>query len=117
MVESKLMSLEEAISTYVNDGDLIGMRIVRKLLKKDGIVLLTIPVGLDDCISPWHRIYGKIRLPELFKGFNIEEESFYAKCDLKKWRKVDRNKALSYKGNAAIYALGLFVLSKEKSKM
>ena len=99
------------------DGDLIGMRIVRKLLKQDGIVLLTIPVGLDDCISPWHRIYGKIRLPELFKGFNIEEESFYVKCDLKKWRKVDGNKALSYKGNAAIYALGLFVLSKEKPEM
>lgn len=93
--------------------DLKAMSRVRNLMAPHGKVSLTIPVGLDACFAPWHRIYGKERLPALFKGFYVVEEQYYAKPDLQVWRETDRETALSLNGSVSIYALGLYVLTRE----
>ena len=98
------------------EGDLRGMVHIQKLLKPNGTVLLTIPVGVDACLCPWHRIYGRIRLPALLNGFRIVKECYYAKSDRKIWREVDKEAALSFEGSVAIYALGLFVLNVTGAK-
>ena len=63
------------------DGDLKTMKTIHQNLKEDGILVWGAPVG-KDCLA-WnaHRIYGRIRLPILFTGFeevewiNIDKET------------------------------------------
>ena len=51
------------------DGDIKTMKDIYKNLKKDGILIWGAPVGKDKLVWNAHRIYGKIRLPILFKNF------------------------------------------------
>ncbi|MFC1869616.1 class I SAM-dependent methyltransferase, partial [Thermodesulfobacteriota bacterium] len=46
-----------------NDGDLLIMAKLSRLLTSSGKMILTIPVGLDTTFAPFHRIYGTERLP------------------------------------------------------
>ena len=96
------------------DGDLQAMARVSRLLKPGRKCILTIPVGMDGVYSPWHRVYGYIRLPLLLQGFNIEKENFFVKHSSNKWRKCNRKTALAFKGSASRYALGQFVLRIKK---
>ncbi len=93
------------------DADLEAMTRATTLLESDGTVLLTIPVGVDTVTSPWHRIYGPERLPRLLDGYTIVEEEFWWKPGLEVWTPATKAQALSFHGNQAIYALGLFVLA------
>lgn len=54
------------------NADIETMDLIHKLLKSDGILLWGAPVGGNDLIT-WnaHRVYGKIRLPLIFKKFKI----------------------------------------------
>jgi len=65
------------------DGDLDAMRNVgENILKKDGILFLSVPMGVDKCWFNVHRVYGKIRWPKLIDGFEmiascgIEDDTF-----------------------------------------
>ena len=51
------------------DGDLKTMDVIHKNLKKNGILIWGAPLGADALVWNCHRIYGKIRLPILFKKF------------------------------------------------
>ncbi|MCX7651722.1 MAG: DUF268 domain-containing protein [Bacteroidia bacterium] len=102
------------------DGDLIAMTKLRDWLKKDGIMLLTIPVGKDEVFAPLARVYGEKRLPLLLKGFSILHEEYWAKISSdNRWYLVERDLALTYHADVRswrpdqnIYALGCFVLKK-----
>lgn len=61
------------------DQDLKIMKILQKIIKPDGIHLLQIPIGIDDIIGYYHRIYGEKRLPRLLEGWQIEEEDYWKK--------------------------------------
>jgi SAM-dependent methyltransferase len=98
-------------SIEISDADIKGMEKIKLLLKPNGIVILTIPVGVDADIFPWHRIYGKNRLTKLLAGYSIIEKSYFIKENKQIWRKVDEGRALNEQGSPAIYALGLFVLT------
>jgi SAM-dependent methyltransferase len=50
-------------------GDLRAMNEMKKILKKDGILFLAVPVGIDKIVWNAHRIYGKVRLPMLIDGW------------------------------------------------
>lgn len=63
------------------DQDLRIMQILQKIIKSDGIHLLQIPIGVDDTIGYYHRIYGEKRLPRLLEGWQIEEEDYWKKND------------------------------------
>lgn len=53
------------------DGDLQAMRQVQRILKHDGLLFLTVPIGPDVAVFNLHRRYGSVRLPMLFKGWEI----------------------------------------------
>ena len=52
-------------------GDLEFMARAKKLLKEDGAMILAVPFGRDCLCWNAHRIYGRLRLPLLLKGWNI----------------------------------------------
>lgn len=93
----------------IPNGDLLAMQKVRSLLKENARLIITIPVGQDFVYKPFHRIYGKRTLPNLFSGYKILDENFWVKqgenwlqCTWQEAQKVDR-KGLSY-------GLGQYVL-------
>ncbi len=53
------------------DGDLRAMKEIRRLLKPDGRLYLSVPVGRDVVVWNAHRIYGPIRMPMLLEGWEI----------------------------------------------
>lgn len=53
------------------DGDLQTMTRMKSLIKKDGLLFLSVPVGRDKLVWNLHRVYGKIRLPKLLDGWKI----------------------------------------------
>jgi SAM-dependent methyltransferase len=99
------------------DGDLAAMQRLRTLLKPSGKMLMTIPCGQDAAIAPWHRVYGKERLPKLLSDYEIEEEMYWVKRADNRWRPSNKGDALEYLPTshptiavACSYALGCFVL-------
>jgi|FAXJ01.1.fsa_nt_gi SAM-dependent methyltransferase len=65
-------------------GDLRAMAEMKKILKKDGILFLAVPVGLDKIVWNAHRIYGPVRFPILTTGWKLEgcvgmDESFMSR--------------------------------------
>lgn len=92
------------------DGDIRAINLCKNWLKKDGKIILTIPVGQDAIIRPYHRIYGEKTLPNLINNYNILDQEFWAKRDDNKWIKVDKEHALMVDATKGPYALGLFDL-------
>jgi SAM-dependent methyltransferase len=101
------------------DGDFEAMARLRDIMKPNGLMLLTIPVGLDEVFPPLCRVYGQERLPRLLDGFVVEEACYWIKDDANRWVSCSREQALSFKANVPspdarkdIYALGAFQLRK-----
>lgn len=42
-------------------------------------MILTVPIGVDTVWSPYHRVYGTDRLPDLLSGWKVREEQYWAK--------------------------------------
>jgi len=93
------------------DGDLKAMQRIRRLLEPSGIVLLTIPVGCDAVHQPWHRVYGRTRLPMLLQGFEVTQSRFCTKDPGGAWYSTTRDKALDTPVDIRRYALGEMVLA------
>jgi len=93
-----------------SDGDIEIMAKMRLILKPEGRMLLTIPVGKDAIFPPLHRVYGKERLSKLLENFVIEKEEYWVKNNQNKWTQVEESIALSKDSNQNLYGLGCFVL-------
>jgi len=93
------------------DGDLRAMEKLASLLRPDGDMILTLPVGVDGIFSPYHRVYGEERLPRLLEPFTVCDEAWWAKLDGKMWQPTTRDAALAIQGSSSYYALGLLVVS------
>jgi hypothetical protein len=63
------------------DGDIETMKAIRDNLKSNGLLIWGAPVGHDALVWNVHRIYGKIRIPLLFKDF---EEIEWVSCNKNK---------------------------------
>lgn len=98
-------------SPHDPDGDLRAIAKMADLLKPDGDMLLSIPVGCDAVYAPWHRVYGEERLPRLLEGWQIRSEEYWAKPKTEKYEPVSRSQALADEGSASYYALGLLVVT------
>lgn len=92
------------------EGDLRAMEKMSRILKPDGEMILTIPVGVDAVYPPLHRIYGEERLPRLLEHWQVREERYWAKPTDDRFEPVTRDQALSETGSSSYYALGLFVV-------
>lgn len=93
------------------DGDLRAMEKMARILKPDGDMVLTLPVGLDAVHAPLHRIYGSERLPRLLEHWDVREEAYWAKPTDGRFEPVNREQALAESGSASYYALGLLVVT------
>jgi SAM-dependent methyltransferase len=100
-------------SSADRDGDLRAMEKLAGLLRSDGDMILTLPVGVDDVFPPFHRVYGAKRLPRLLAPFSVRDEGWWAKVDGKVWEPVTREVALGVRGSSSYYALGLLVVSPQ----
>ena len=94
------------------DGDLVVMQKLHDAIEPDGVLLLTLPVGLDAVFAPYHRVYGEVRLPRLLKEWSIAEEIYWIKQPSNGWLSVSRQEALARPGSDHHYGLGCFVLHK-----
>lgn len=95
------------------EADLKVMCKLGGLLKPGGQMLLTIPVGRDRIVRPYHRIYGE-RLKDLLHGWEVIEQKFYIKdkgVDI--YRKATRKEAVEHEPTDKYYGLGMFVLEVE----
>ncbi len=100
-------------STDHPDGDLRAMEILAGMLAPGGRMILTVPVGQDGVFSPYHRVYGRDRLPALLRPFSAVEEQWWCKDMVRRaWVPTNRERALNEAGSESAYALGLFVLSR-----
>ena len=92
------------------EGDIEAMQRLRSLLAESGVMIMTIPVGIDAVFRPFHRVYGETRIKRLLQGFVIVKQEFWAKNAAHVWKQCDRQTALATAGSNAYYALGLFLL-------
>lgn len=92
------------------DGDIEAMENLRNALAPNGIMILTIPVGKDCVFTPWHRVYGPLRIGPLMRGYEIAEEEFWRQNEGNVWVRCDRGTAIDEQPEREHYALGLFVL-------
>jgi hypothetical protein len=84
------------------------------LLGESARMLMTIPVGKDGVYRPNHRVYGKIRLPQLLSGYKVLSERFFRKTESKRfWAETSKEIALATESSASFYSIGLFILTKE----
>ena len=95
-----------------DEKDRIAMQKLRDLLQPDGVMIMTLPVGKDKVVHPYHRIYGNERLPWLIDGFALVEERFWRKQADNRWRVCSRNEAFEEEGNEKYYAIGGLVLKR-----
>lgn len=95
------------------DGDLRALEKMARILKPDGNMVLTIPVGRDAVFAPLHRVYGERRLGLLLEHWDIREESYWAKPSGPRFKPVTREQALAEEGSRSYYALGLFVVTPQ----
>lgn len=93
------------------DGDLRAMAKMAELLKPEGDMVLSIPVGVDAVYAPWHRVYGEQRLPRLLERWEIRKEAYWAKREAEQYEPVTREEALADEGSPTYYALGLYVVT------
>jgi SAM-dependent methyltransferase len=98
------------------DGDLKAMRKICDLLEPDGLLLLTVPVGIDGVFRPYHRVYGRQRLGRMLEGYDLVKSRFLLKEPQGPWRAANREAALDYPGSAQRYALGEFLLRKHREE-
>jgi hypothetical protein len=61
------------------DADLRAMRKCRTFMQPHSKMIMTIPVGIDTVVAPYHRVYGRTRLPLLLNGYEILEKQYWAK--------------------------------------
>lgn len=100
------------VTESILDGDIEAMNILKNILKPNGIMLLTIPVGHDKVFVSLHRVYGKCRLARLLQGWEVLKKEYWIKDTDNRWIMVDESVALNKEPLEYCYGLGLFVLRK-----
>ncbi len=93
-------------------GDLKATRKILDHLVAGGLFFLTIPVGCDAVHKPWHRVYGRERLPLLLRGFETVHQRFLSKEPGSPWRETSSEQALEQPVDLRRYALGEWILRR-----
>lgn len=66
-------------------GDFEAMEKTKKMLKKEGLLFLAVPIGQDMLCWNVHRIYGRYRLPLLLKGWKTVDSFGFNEKDYKRF--------------------------------
>lgn len=94
--------------------DLRAMQKARDLMNPGAKMILTIPLGKDAVLIPFHRVYGREYLPRLFSGYTVTVQEYWNKRgNSDNFVRCSQNDALDTKPTlkpAHYYALGCFLL-------
>jgi SAM-dependent methyltransferase len=75
------------------DGDVKAMREMKRILKPNGILLVTVPYGAQD-VLPINKLYSKERIKNLYEGFEIVSQEFHKfNSSWRTWIKVSEEEA------------------------
>lgn len=103
-----------------SDGDIQVMQRFAEILKPGGMLLMSAPCGRDAVVAPWHRVYGRKRLPKILADFEVIKEAYWMKDEANRWTATGRDEALDlepWRDSAnpynCLYALSCFVLRKK----
>jgi SAM-dependent methyltransferase len=100
-----------SVSELRANGDIEAMGVLKSIIKTNGVMIFTVPVGRDKVYAPLHRVYGKKRLPLLLEGWRVQKKEFWIKDTRNKWVRTEESVALNKETIERCYGLGLFVLS------
>ncbi|MGH7890570.1 MAG: DUF268 domain-containing protein, partial [Thermodesulfobacteriota bacterium] len=64
------------------NGDLETMFKMKRMLSKEGFLILAVPVGKDAIYWNAHRVYGALRLPLLFGNWQVVDSRGFVQSDL-----------------------------------
>lgn len=97
-------------------GDKLAMKEFKRILKKDGRLILTTPFAGEYKILPWgdayERIYNYEKIRILFSGQKILKEEYYIPMKRKYWIKASREEAEKIYAAYPRSNLSCFVLEK-----
>ena len=94
-----------------------AMEELKRILKKDGRLILTTPFAGEYKVLPWgdayERIYNYVKIRALFKGWKILREEYCIPKKAKHWIKATREEAEKIYDACKRSNLSCFVLEKE----
>jgi SAM-dependent methyltransferase len=97
-----------------SDGDLRALRRAIDLLPAGGVLVLTLPYGVEKTFAPWHRVYNKGS--ELLKcalaNLQLNTEKFFARVASNPWAACTEEQAARVVPTANSYALGMFAFAR-----
>jgi hypothetical protein len=90
--------------------DLMALRKAIGMLPAGGMLVLTIPYGVEQIIAPWHRVYNKNSqlLKHALANLELRKESFFARSIRGPWAPCSESEAAQVIPTADSYALGMF---------
>jgi len=79
----------------IENGDLEAMREVKRILKRGGLVLVTVPYGNVFKTFRALRVYDDQRVESLLEGFTLKSSDFFVRegGKLGRWRRAHRHEA------------------------
>ncbi|MBU1122395.1 MAG: class I SAM-dependent methyltransferase [Candidatus Omnitrophica bacterium] len=93
-------------------GDLKMVEQIKKVVKSNGKVLITVPYGVSEIYAPYHRVYDLERVRKLEDGFRVIQEKFYCQNEDRDWRECSAQEGQLKKGGLDRYGLALLYLEK-----
>lgn len=107
-------------SQSMEDGDIKTLEKVERLLNPGGILILTIPYGVEKTIKPLHRVYNKnsklLKLVMDNEKFEVLTEEFYKNSEKNNiWQNCTEEEAHKVRPSEDNYALGLFCFMKKEA--
>jgi len=96
-----------------SDYDLLALRKAIELLPAGGVLVLTIPYGVERTIAPWHRVYNKNSkvLKHALENLELKTESYYARSVQGPWAPCSEAEAAKVIPTTDSYALGMFLFA------
>jgi SAM-dependent methyltransferase len=93
-----------------SDYDVRALRKAIDMLPRGGVLILTIPYGVERVVAPWHRVYNKDSklLKHAFANLEMKAESFFARSVRGPWASCSETEAAHVIPTEDSYALGMF---------
>lgn len=90
--------------------DVLALQKAMNMLPSNGVLVLTIPYGIETTIAPWHRVYNKKSklLQHALGNLQLKAESFFARSARGPWAPCTEAEAAQVIPAADSYALGMF---------
>ncbi len=101
-------------SPAVPDGDVRAVQKAWELLEPDGLLVMTLPYGIERVVYPYHRVYNKesALLKYLISRLQLISEEYYCNGTDNVWQRCTEEVARTVEPSSDNYALGLFVFLK-----